>query len=102
MGQALHANFGGGVGIAPGLISLASEPLLRRAIQWGLAIRLCQRLSGGAEGPLDGSSLSLRDGTIILRLEPPFARLAGETVDRRLRQLGHAMAMGFALDSSDA
>jgi exopolyphosphatase/guanosine-5'-triphosphate,3'-diphosphate pyrophosphatase len=99
LSQALHANFGGGVSIAPGLTALASEEHLRRATQWGLAIRLCQRLSGGAEGPLDGSSLTLQDGTIILRLEAAFAGLTGETVDRRLRQLGQAMAMGFTLDS---
>jgi len=98
LGQALYANFGGGIGIADGLLALAPEDLLQRATQWGLAIRLCQRLSGGAEGPLDGSHLSVRDGTIILGLEPELASLAGETVNRRLRQLGQAMSMGFLLD----
>ncbi|MBO9575545.1 MAG: Ppx/GppA family phosphatase [Sphingobium sp.] len=98
LAQALHANFGGGVTIAPGLTALASDAHLGRATQWGLAIRLCQRLSGGAETPLDGSQLSLKDGTIVLRLDPDFACLAGETVSRRLRQLGQAMDMGYALD----
>jgi exopolyphosphatase/guanosine-5'-triphosphate,3'-diphosphate pyrophosphatase len=98
LAQALHANFGGGVTLAPGLDALASEDLLKRATQWGLAIRLCQRLSGGAEAPLDGSRLSVTDGTVILRLEADFAALAGETVSRRLRQLGQAMDMGFILD----
>jgi len=98
LAQALHANFGGGITLAPGLTALASEDLLKRATQWGLAIRLCQRLSGGAEAPLDGSRLSIADGTIILRLEPDFACLAGETVSRRLKQLGQAMEMGFLLD----
>lgn len=98
LAQALHANFGGGISIAPGLTALAGEDLLKRATQWGLAIRLCQRLSGGAEAPLDGSTLTARDGTIILHLEPSFACLAGETVTRRLRQLGQAMEMGYALD----
>lgn len=98
LAQALYANFGGGVSLAPGLSALASDELLKRATQWGLAIRLCQRLSGGAESPLDGSELSVRDGTIILRLDPDFACLAGETVSRRLKQLGQAMDMGYALD----
>ena len=98
LAQALHANFGGGVTVAPGLTALAGEDLLKRATQWGLAIRLCQRLSGGAEAPLDGSTLAIRDGTIILHLEPDFACLAGETVSRRLRQLGQSMEMGFLLD----
>jgi exopolyphosphatase / guanosine-5'-triphosphate,3'-diphosphate pyrophosphatase len=98
LAQALYANFGGGPGIAPGLVALASEDMLRRATQWGLAIRLCQRLSGGAEGPLGGSCLLERDGTIILSLEPDFAVLAGEAVVRRLRQLGQAMQMGAVID----
>jgi exopolyphosphatase/guanosine-5'-triphosphate,3'-diphosphate pyrophosphatase len=98
LAQALHANFGGGITLAPGLEALANIDLLKRATQWGLAIRLCQRLSGGAEAPLDGSYLAVTDGTIILHLEPDFAALAGETVSRRLRQLGQAMDMGFILD----
>lgn len=98
LAQTLHANFGGGITLAPGLDALANEDMLKRATQWGLAIRLCQRLSGGAEAPLDGSLLSMSGGTIILRLEPDFAALAGETVSRRLRQLGQAMEMGFILD----
>jgi exopolyphosphatase/guanosine-5'-triphosphate,3'-diphosphate pyrophosphatase len=98
LAQALYANFGGGSGIAPALDVLASPEFLHRATQWGLAIRLCQRLSGGAERPLEGSSLTIRDGTVILRLEPEYASLAGEAIDRRLKQLGQAMGMGFLLD----
>jgi exopolyphosphatase/guanosine-5'-triphosphate,3'-diphosphate pyrophosphatase len=97
LAQTLYANFGG-TGIVPALEALASVEVLRRATQWGLAIRLCQRLSGGAEGPLEGSSLQIRDGTIVLRLEPAYAGLAGEAIDRRLRQLGQAMGMGFVLE----
>jgi exopolyphosphatase/guanosine-5'-triphosphate,3'-diphosphate pyrophosphatase len=99
LAQALFANFGGGTAIAPSLEALAPPEFLRRATQWGLAIRLCQRLSGGAEGPLEGSSLEIRDGTIILRLAQDYASLAGEAIDRRLRQLGQAMAMGFLIDA---
>ncbi|HZV18807.1 MAG TPA: Ppx/GppA family phosphatase [Sphingobium sp.] len=97
LAQALYANFGGS-GIVPTLHVLAEPAVLKRAIQWGLAIRLCQRLSGGAEGALLGSRLSIRDGTLILRLEPRYANLAGETIDRRLKQLGQAMGMGYLVD----
>lgn len=100
MGQALYANFGGG-GIAPMLPTLAEPALLARAAQWGLAIRLCQRLTGGAEGALRGSSIIVQDGTLILRLRRHSASLAGEAIDRRLRQLGYAMGMGFVVDLSD-
>jgi len=99
LAQALYTNFGGGGAIAPSLARLATPDLLRRATQWGLAIRLCQRLSGGAAAPLEGSSLRISDGTIILHLDRDYASLAGEAIDRRLRQLGQAMGMGFLLDS---
>lgn len=99
LAQALYANFGGGQAVAPILEPLAPPEVLRRATQWGLAIRLCQRLSGGAQGPLDGSSLEIRDGTIILSLESAYVGLSGEAIDRRLRQLGQAMGMGFLLDA---
>ena len=98
LAQTLYTNFGGG-GIAPSLERLASPDMLARATQWGLAIRLCQRLSGGAEGPLEGASLRISDGTIILHLDQDYASLAGEAIDRRLRQLGQTMGMGFLLDS---
>ena len=98
LAQALYSNFGGGTAIAPGLDTLAPLDMLARATQWGLAIRLCQRLSGGAEGPLEGSSLGIGEGTIILRLDRDYAALAGESIDRRLKQLGQAMGMGFLID----
>ncbi len=99
LAQALHASFGGNAGLVPALQKLAEPTLLTRAVQWGLAIRLCQRLSGGAEGPLAGSSLTVRDGMIVLSLSERYAGLAGETVDRRLRQLGQAMGMSFLLEA---
>jgi exopolyphosphatase/guanosine-5'-triphosphate,3'-diphosphate pyrophosphatase len=98
LAQTLHANFGGGLSHATGLDALASGDLLRRASQWGLAIRLCQRLSGGSEAPLGGSRLAIAGGTVVMRLEPAFACLAGEAVNRRLRQLAQAMDMDYALD----
>lgn len=99
LGQALHGNFGGGTGVPSLLGALAPAEILARATQWGLAIRLCQRLSGGAAGPLEGSSLSIRDGKIVLTLEPAYAGLAGEAIDRRLRQLGQAMGLDYRLES---
>jgi exopolyphosphatase/guanosine-5'-triphosphate,3'-diphosphate pyrophosphatase len=98
LGQALHANFGGGSTIPPVLAGVAPESVLRRAIQWGLAIRLCQRLSGGVVGPLEGSSLHIREGAIVLRLEADYASLAGESITRRLRQLAQSMGLGYQLE----
>ena len=59
LGQALSANFGGGPHVAPMLEQLAPVERLARAVHWGLAMRLCQRLSGGVAEPLSRSSLSV-------------------------------------------
>jgi exopolyphosphatase/guanosine-5'-triphosphate,3'-diphosphate pyrophosphatase len=99
LAQALYANFGGGTGVAPALQALAPAELLRRATQWGLAIRLCQRLSGGAEGPLEGSAVLLREGALILRLAADYASLTGEAIERRLRQLGQAMGVAYLIEN---
>jgi exopolyphosphatase / guanosine-5'-triphosphate,3'-diphosphate pyrophosphatase len=99
LAQALHSSFGGGLRTPPALSSLAPTDQLRRAAQWGLAIRLCQRLSGGAESPLVHSRIGVIDGTIVLSLDSSARALAGEAVERRLRQLGQAMGMGFVLDA---
>jgi exopolyphosphatase/guanosine-5'-triphosphate,3'-diphosphate pyrophosphatase len=77
--------------VVPALEKLARPDNLLRAMQWGLAIRLCQRLSGGAAGPLAGSSLSLQGDHILLYLDELYSDLAGEIVERRLKQIGQTM-----------
>ncbi len=99
LGQALHANFGGSTSVLPSLEKLARTERLARAVQWGLAIRLCQRLSGGAAAPLGDSALYVEDGTIVLKLEGEDTALAGEIVQRRLRQLGQAMGLPARLEA---
>ncbi|MGD9810165.1 MAG: Ppx/GppA family phosphatase [Sphingobium sp.] len=91
MGQALYANFGGGPELVPDLIRLATPEALARAVQWGLAVRLAQRLSGGVAGPLDNAWITRDEGGIVLRFRPSHAALRGETVNRRLKHLGMAM-----------
>ncbi len=101
LAQALYSNFGGGGGLAPGLEQLAPTEDLARACQWGLAIRLAQRLSGGVAGPLGKAEL-LRDETAItLELPRSHARLTGETVSRRLKNLGQAMALEWRVVAKD-
>lgn len=90
LAQALFSNFGGGT-VAPGLDQLADPARLARAAQWGLAIRLAQRLSGGVAGPLQGGRIALMEGKVHLTLSADDACLIGESVQRRLRQLGQAM-----------
>jgi exopolyphosphatase/guanosine-5'-triphosphate,3'-diphosphate pyrophosphatase len=90
--QALFSNFGGGGSFADyDVADLCSPDELRRASQWGLAMRLGQRLSGGVAGSLERSSLSVERGVLLLTLSRQEANLYGEAVERRLRTLANAL-----------
>lgn len=91
LARALHAGFGGADGDFPAMGTLVSAERLARARQWGLAIRLAQRLTGGVEAPLKASRIAQEDGKLVLRLEAGWHHLAGESVDRRLRSLAQAL-----------
>ncbi|WP_432770206.1 MAG: Ppx/GppA family phosphatase [Sphingopyxis sp.] len=91
LARALHAGFGGADGDFPAMGLLVSEERLARARQWGLAIRLAQRLTGGVEAPLKATAIARDGGKLILRLSPGWHHLAGESVERRLRSLAQAL-----------
>ena len=91
LARALHAGFGGADGDFPAMGALVEAERLARARQWGLAIRLAQRLTGGVEAPLKASSIAHVDGKLRLSLEPGWHHLAGESVERRLRSLAHTL-----------
>jgi exopolyphosphatase/guanosine-5'-triphosphate,3'-diphosphate pyrophosphatase len=92
MAQALYTSFG-----APGepeiVVRLCSPDDRRRAIRWGYAMRLGQRLSGGVAGPLRASAVVLRSDALTLRLQPGDEALYGEAVERRHKML----AVSFGL-----
>ncbi|KTE17134.1 Ppx/GppA family phosphatase [Sphingopyxis sp. H115] len=91
LARALHAGFGGADSDFPAMGDLVSADRLARARQWGLAIRLAQRLTGGVEAPLKGSGIALVNGKLQLRLARGWHHLAGESVERRLRALAQAL-----------
>ena len=91
LARALHAGFGGADGDFPAMGTLVSVERLARARQWGLAIRLAQRLTGGVEAPLRASSIALEDGRLRLSLDPGWHHLAGESVERRLKALAQTL-----------
>ncbi|WP_150291603.1 Ppx/GppA family phosphatase [Sphingobium estronivorans] len=97
LAQALHSNFGGGVSTPAGIERLAPPEALKRAMLWGLAIRLGQRLSGGVEGPLLASRLEMEGDVLELRLRGADVDLFGEAVERRQRQLAQAMGVKYRL-----
>jgi exopolyphosphatase / guanosine-5'-triphosphate,3'-diphosphate pyrophosphatase len=93
LAQALHTGFGGGEHDFARLMGEAGQPRLDRAHQWGLAIRLAQRLSGGLEAPLTGTKLSIVGQKLRLELGPDWTMLAGEAVSRRVRNLASALEL---------
>jgi exopolyphosphatase/guanosine-5'-triphosphate,3'-diphosphate pyrophosphatase len=79
-------------GLAP-LARLAPDSRLERARLWGLALRLGQRLGGGAIGPLDQSRLAIEDDRLLLVLDAGAVALYGESIARRHRSLAVAMEL---------
>ncbi len=91
--QALHTALGGGMDAPEPLTGLAHWGELALAAQWGLAIRLSQRLSGGIAGPLKRSGVSTDGHALTLSLEPRDAALYGEAVAKRHKALATAMGL---------
>lgn len=89
--QALWTGLGGSTASAPPLPLLASDLDLRRAVGWGLAMRLGQRLSGGLAGPLQRSHLSIDAKTLTLDLNSEDQGLYGEAVEKRHNALAAAL-----------
>ena len=84
--QALFTSLGGGVNTPAPLDRLAPATELKRAIEWGLAMRLGQRLSGGVAAPLERSELT--NGAVVrLRLAEADRALYADAVVRRHQAL---------------
>jgi exopolyphosphatase/guanosine-5'-triphosphate,3'-diphosphate pyrophosphatase len=81
--QALWTSLGGGNGTPEPLNALAPIADLKRAVQWGLAMRLGQRLSGGVAGPLERSKLGEDGSLLTLHLSGSDIALYGEAVQKR-------------------
>jgi exopolyphosphatase/guanosine-5'-triphosphate,3'-diphosphate pyrophosphatase len=88
--QALWTSLGGGSNTPADLGQLASPADLKRAVQWGLAMRLGQRLSGGIAGPLERSKLGEDGAALTLHLTGDDIALYGEAVQKRHAALSAA------------
>ena len=87
----------GGAPTEPALASLSRvvpAAGLLRARQWGLALRLGQRLGGGTVAGMAGSALAVEGGRLVLSLPAPSSALyGGEAVSRRHRLLAEALGL---------
>jgi exopolyphosphatase/guanosine-5'-triphosphate,3'-diphosphate pyrophosphatase len=79
----------------PPLGALATQAMLDRAKAWGLALRLGQRIGGGAAGPLAWVALEADPAAGLLRLclKPGAEALYGEPVQRRHRALAQHLGL---------
>ncbi len=93
LGQALFTSFGGGNNIFPGGGKLASEEATQRAICWGLAMRLGQRLSGGTRNPLEQTQLRKIDGRLEIIMAEDLKPLYGDAVAKRHLQLANMLGL---------
>jgi exopolyphosphatase/guanosine-5'-triphosphate,3'-diphosphate pyrophosphatase len=96
LGQALFTHFGGD-GVCPIVNQLIGYDLAARAMRWGYAMRLGQRLSGGVPEPLESSGLAIDDGTVLLTLRGEDRALYGETVERRHKLLADSLQLKVAV-----
>ncbi len=87
LAQALFTGLGGGSQSPAPLSALAAAEDLRRAMAWGLAMRLGQRLSGGLAGPLVRSTLDEAGAMIGLSLDKADLALYSDAVERRHKAL---------------
>jgi exopolyphosphatase/guanosine-5'-triphosphate,3'-diphosphate pyrophosphatase len=91
MAQALSSNFGREKLPDSKLAQICTEDELRRAHQWGLAMRLGQRLSGGVASVLEHTGFTADNEVVRLHVLRAEQALVGEPVKRRLARLGEAL-----------
>jgi exopolyphosphatase/guanosine-5'-triphosphate,3'-diphosphate pyrophosphatase len=91
--QTLFTGFGGGQSTPDVLSSLAEPDALAKAMHWGLAMRLGQRLSGGLAGPLVNTSLKRKQDALVLSIAHSEISLLGDVVERRFKNLANALGL---------
>ncbi|MEA1071327.1 Ppx/GppA family phosphatase [Sphingomonas sp. LY160] len=91
IGRALCSAFGGDGGFGSRLRTLLRPGEEERAMAWGKALRLAQRLSGGTETLLRKTTLSIDSKRLSLTVHARHRNLLTDPVERRLQQLAKAI-----------
>ncbi len=94
--MAIRANAGRSV-IPPQLLRLAPPARLREALAWGLATRLCRRLTAIGLPAMEATALTMEDGGLVLSLRGDHARLFTDTVEKDLRQLAECLGVEWSV-----
>jgi exopolyphosphatase / guanosine-5'-triphosphate,3'-diphosphate pyrophosphatase len=80
------------------LAPLASEDDFRQAATWGLALRLCRKLIGGAEQALEQTALRRSGTRLVLELEEPMLALTSNSVAKNLRILADWLGLDWSIE----
>ena len=92
IGHALWVSFGG-AGIDATVQRLCVPADIALAERWGFALRLAQRLSGGAAASLETTRVAIEGEDLVLSLGEGDRALFGEVVDRRLKRLASVLGL---------
>jgi exopolyphosphatase/guanosine-5'-triphosphate,3'-diphosphate pyrophosphatase len=85
-------------GIPAEFAPLASPADLKEAIGWGLAIRLCRKLTGCAAQAIANTALHAADGRLVVALREPMHALYGNSVGKDHRLLAEWFELEPAID----
>lgn len=72
---------------------LATPDEIHQAVAWGLAIRLCRRLTGLAPQLFSSAELSRGEVELVLTLAPPVVALATDVVEKDLKLLAEHLSL---------
>ncbi len=97
MAAAIAAN-GNALDLPSDVQALASEEALEEAICWGLAVRLARRLGARSRRSLRVSRLSVRDGTLVLRLASSHGALFGIPTEKDMKLLAGRLGLEWAVE----
>ncbi len=101
LAAALASSFGSDNVQRSAFAQLCTRSQLARAHQWGLAMRLGQRLSGGVSSALAGARLDIDGSELRLSVRKAERELIGDAVGKRLRPLAEAMGRRAAVALRD-
>ncbi len=87
--------------LSPRIRELVSARMLDRARILGGALRVAYLISGAMPGVIDKATLAVEDRTLVLRLPGDLARLSGDRVLTRLKQLARLIGRRAEIDTSD-
>jgi exopolyphosphatase/guanosine-5'-triphosphate,3'-diphosphate pyrophosphatase len=97
LAAAILAN-SGVTGVPAEFAPLAPSADLGQAIGWGLAVRLCRKLTGAAPQAIAHTALAAADGRLVVALSEPMRALYSNTVRKDHRLLAEWLGLEPAVE----